>query len=268
MNHKNIIKIEDRKLGDEWKEWKGKLGKNEKNASSGKRLFVLVLLITLFFLGLTGFFFWYLITPRLNQFHPHLSIWVGLVFTAAWLLMAIWFCVMVLSLLLEKDILLFWGRKRVTLTFLVPFVMKIGLRFGFSWDRMSNSIVKIYNQLTKSSIKNTAPENILILLPRCLQKNLIQRITQTAKNFNIHVATVAGGSKALEIISELRPHAIIGVACERDLLSGIQEVIGRIPVIGIPNIRPEGPCKNTLIDEKELESALYTLTGLEIHLIK
>jgi hypothetical protein len=51
----------------------------------------------------------------------------------------------------------------------------------------------------------------------------------------------------------MRPKAIIAIACERDLLSGFVEVNPRIRVVGVPNERPEGPCKNTVIDKSELE---------------
>jgi hypothetical protein len=45
------------------------------------------------------------------------------------------------------------------------------------------------------------------------------------------------------------------VACERDLTSGIQDT-HPLPVYGILNERPEGPCRNTLVDLTTLEKAL------------
>ena len=57
------------------------------------------------------------------------------------------------------------------------------------------------------------------------------------------------------------------MACERDLLSGIQDICNQIPIIGIPNIRPEGPCKNTTIDLNEFEKAVHTFLGLDITII-
>ena len=58
-----------------------------------------------------------------------------------------------------------------------------------------------------------------------------------------------------------RPSAVIGVACERDLISGIRDVSPLLPTIGITNQRPEGPCKNTLIDMDALRRAIETFTG-------
>jgi hypothetical protein len=54
----------------------------------------------------------------------------------------------------------------------------------------------------------------------------------------------------------MRPQAIIAVACERDLVSGLQDVAPKIPVFAIPNKRPEGPCKNTFINIEELEASI------------
>jgi hypothetical protein len=52
------------------------------------------------------------------------------------------------------------------------------------------------------------------------------------------------------------------VACERDLLTGIRDVATRVPVIGIPNERPHGPCKNTWIDVALLENDIrYLISG-------
>ena len=45
---------------------------------------------------------------------------------------------------------------------------------------------------------------------------------------------------ARQMVKEIRPKAIIAVACERDLTSGIQDVFP-LPVIGVLNERPFGP---------------------------
>jgi hypothetical protein len=39
----------------------------------------------------------------------------------------------------------------------------------------------------------------------------------------------------------------VAVACERDLVSGIRDA-WPLPVIGLINERPEGPCVNTRVD--------------------
>ena len=62
--------------------------------------------------------------------------------------------------------------------------------------------------------------------------------------------------EARRIIGETSPGAIVAVACERDLITGIQDVAPKIPVIGLPNSRPEGPCADTVINTEELQQAI------------
>jgi hypothetical protein len=47
------------------------------------------------------------------------------------------------------------------------------------------------------------------------------------------------------------------VACERDLSSGIQDSYP-LPVFGVVNYRPQGPCYDTLVDLERVEEALKT----------
>ena len=63
-----------------------------------------------------------------------------------------------------------------------------------------------------------------------------------------------------KIIIENKPKAVIAVACERDLTSGIQDM-KHIPVLGIFNKRPNGPCVDTFIDIHEVEDAINFLTN-------
>ena len=51
---------------------------------------------------------------------------------------------------------------------------------------------------------------------------------------------------------------IVSVACERDLTSGIIDV-GNIPVIGIVNERPNGPCYNTCVNVNMLKEKLDSI---------
>lgn len=67
-----------------------------------------------------------------------------------------------------------------------------------------------------------------------------------------------GGTLARKIIIENKPNFIIAVACQRDLVEGIQEVFP-IPVYGVLNQRPEGPCVNTRVDVSKIEKALQNI---------
>ena len=68
---------------------------------------------------------------------------------------------------------------------------------------------------------------------------------------------------ARRIVLENRPEAIVAVACELDLTAGIQDTYP-IPVIGILNERPNGPCINTKADlEKVRRGILDFVEGAE-----
>ena len=66
---------------------------------------------------------------------------------------------------------------------------------------------------------------------------------------------VTGGTLARKAIKEQHPGAVIAIACERDLSLGIQD-ISAIPVLGILNRRPHGPCMNTDVDMNRVQTAL------------
>ena len=60
-------------------------------------------------------------------------------------------------------------------------------------------------------------------------------------------------------VIDIKPKAIIAIACERDLTEGILDT-NPLPVMGILNIRPEGPCKNTKVDlDKVIEGIKFFL---------
>jgi hypothetical protein len=59
------------------------------------------------------------------------------------------------------------------------------------------------------------------------------------------------------MVMQARPKAIVAVACERDLTSGIQDVFP-VPVLGVFNERPFGPCFNTRVDMEKVEAAILS----------
>ena len=257
----------DRKLGDEWKNWGGEIDSETLGSPAGKRTFMGVLLLVWLSLGGFGALVCYLIAPRLAQFYTALPLMLLLVLAAIWMVLGLWFLLMALSLWTGKDFLVHFKSKTLSLTFLIPIAFRMGHRIGISKDKLSNSFVRVSNLLIKTRVRKVRSEDLMILLPRCLTPALLKRINAVAKSLNIQAFTVSGGSKARALLQEHRPKALIGVACERDLLSGLQDVLDYLPVIGLPNRRPHGPCKDTEIDWDEFERALITFLGRddEIH---
>lgn len=255
----------DRKLGDEWLGWDGDLAAAKLHAETGKRLFLGLAILSIILLALGLLFFWYLIEPRISQLNSRIAqtfryILVGLIF-----LLLFVFIQTILSIILNRNLLLRINNKDFSITFLTPLILSLGKKIGISYDRIGNSFIKVSNSLIMTTRWKISRSKIIILLPRCLRRPIQKQIIAIANKYQCSIFTVPGGELARKIIAEHKPAAVIGVACERDLLSGIRDV-HNIPVIAIPNQRPEGPCKNTIVDYKKIEDAVKFFLGSKVQL--
>lgn len=242
-----------RVLGEEWLDWDGEQSKEDSRESWAT--FLLLSLAVLAILILIGFLFLYLVLPRFESFG---TLWAAVI-TASILgiagVLILWYLLVLFSLLMKKryiNVCLDSSNKLIY--FLLPHVSRLASLFGISSDRLSHSFILLNNMLTGPPGENGM---ILVLLPRCLRKDLMDKLKVACELYPDVVYHIApGGTVARKIIKKTGPRAIVAIACERDLLSGIVEISGRIPVIGIPNRRPEGPCRDTVIDLNELKAAL------------
>lgn len=138
--------------------------------------------------------------------------------------------------------------------------------------------IELNNIIVKTNKRKYEPHEVLLILPHCIQyhectykitgvknnckmcgKCEIGDITKMCKDKQIALEVVTGGTAARNVIKSRRPKVIFAVACERDLFMGIVDV-RVIPVIGIKNEQPNGPCFDTKVDvklmEKEIDSIL------------
>ncbi len=157
---------------------------------------------------------------------------------------------------------------------LFPLMVIVGRLLGISRDKVQQSFIAVNNQLVRSNVGKVKPDRLLILLPHCIQINdcnikitgdvhrckgcgkcEIKDLVAVADKYRVALSVATGGTLARRIIKEKRPKAIIAVACERDLTSGIVDSYP-LPVIGILNDRPFGPCMNTRVDMQDVKEAL------------
>jgi len=249
----------DRKLGDEWEDWNGEAANDV--VEEKKTTFLWVAFAAAGIIAALSLFTWYMIIPRLEQFHSVLPMVIGGGIIGGILLLALVLLSITITAITEKGYLASCVRKNFLFSFLVPLAVQLGNRFGISRDRMGNSFIKINNILVRTTARPLPSESILVLLPRCIEKETRKTILGMIEEFHCKSYTATGGSSARKMIVDLKPMAIVAVACERDLLSGLQDVAPKIPVIAIPNKRPEGPCKNTVIDLDFFRDSLFQLTG-------
>jgi len=245
-------KESDRKLGDEWEDWDGT---PEEDVEEPKTRFLsLATWVYAIFLGLI-LLAGYLMKPRVEELPPYLSQPLELMFLLLTLASLVFYLTFLLEALANKRVLPYGWSERMLL-WLLPKAVWLGRRMGLSRDRVFNSFIKVNNTLSRSHTDAGTRKKLLILLPRCLSRETRQEIKKLMEGRNHAVATAGGGEEARKAIRKEKPDFIIALACERDLASGIRDVALRVPVIGIPNKRPEGPCKNTLVDLKEFKEAL------------
>lgn len=243
----------DRVLGDEWLDWKGI--DEPSTISEGKRTFLLLSLAVLAIFVLLGFLFWYLVLPRFEQYGHVYAVLLTVVVTVAALFFLVWYALLIGAVVSQRIYLAICLRGGSNLfIMLFPVVARLARSFGISRDRVSHSFIEVSNRLVSPTKREG---RVLVLLPRCLSKDMRREIRTICDGFPDVVSHVApGGTEARRIIRATAPRAIVAIACERDLVAGIHETVPRIPIIGIPNTRPLGPCKDTSIDVEKFRSAL------------
>ena len=237
----------------------------------GKNLFLSLSFLGVLALGLIFVGFWYLVAPRLGQVYGELPMVVGLVLLATYLAVVALFSLIVISVYLQRDLI---SAKKITVRILFPLALTIGAFLGIPKDEIRGSFIEVNNSLVMASSRLVPGDRLLLLLPHCLQNfECPHRVTSEVRNcrrcggceiadlitmcdaYGIKMSIATGGTLARRVIVETRPKAIVAVACERDLTSGLQDAYP-IPVIGVLNERPHGPCRDTRVDLAKVEAAI------------
>jgi hypothetical protein len=256
MNQDYQDKPRDRKLGDQWIDWKGGVESLESDIDENLRTFFLLALGIIFIFFTLLPIAWYMIKPRIFQLNYFISALIEWSVTGLAIICLLLFLAEGISVLgFKKSIFPYRWREKFIL-YLLPKTIWLGAKLGINRDRVGSSFIKAHNLLTKNFADNLNTERILILLPRCLKKEIRNEILNRVNKNGYKVVTAGGGEQAREAIREYQPTFILALACERDLMSGITDVAEKIPVLAIPNKRPEGPCKNTEVYLSELDETL------------
>lgn len=183
---------------------------------------------------------------------------------------------LVADVLLGKELPLFKRLRGVTVSLYLPLMMVIGRALGLSKEMIQSSFIKVNNELIISRGKRYVPDELLLLMPHCLQNSdcdikltydvrkcarcgncPIDGLVELSDKYGINLVIATGGTIARSIVVKKRPKLILAVACERDLASGIQD-ISPLPAFGVLNIRPYGPCFNTQVSHERLEEVIRT----------
>jgi hypothetical protein len=146
---------------------------------------------------------------------------------------------------------------------------------GIKPENIDHLYIELKNSIHRDIFRRIGPEQKLVFLPQCLRNSRtcravlgptgwkcmkcsghrtckVFRIKQTAESLGYRVFVVPGGSMVFKIIEKLKPKAVLGVGCIKELVMAAEEL--RIPAQGIPLLR-DG-CVNTDVSLKEVFDAL------------
>src|SRR5918995_2002846 len=242
----------DRRLGHEWDEWDGRPLPNSGNYDSSPALFFAWSAITLVVgLGLVALVV-FLLAPRLADAHPNAPriIWSALLLAGS--ILWIWWAALFLSYELKRPLLPEWLAERGPFLRLMRLTSRVAGRFGRR-DWVENAAVKVYNALALLRGRKVGTGELLLLIPRCLSKETLDGVLGVAGRYGVPVFVATRGQLARRVIRERRPRAVVAVACERGLVSGLHGLAGKVPVLGLTMTLPSGPCKDALLDLEKLE---------------
>jgi uncharacterized protein len=247
--------------------------------TKGKDLFLALSTISLVIMMIITTLLWWFISPRLHEISGVLAGISLTILRIFYLVLILGTILVYLTCYLERNFLIAQFAVATFIKVLFPVTIILGSLVGINKDRIRISFIHVNNSFIKALRKKFSSKDVLILLPHCLQntdcdiritfninncndceKCSICQLKKISQKYNIHIAVATGGTLARKIIVENKPKLVIAVACQRDLVSGIQEVFP-IPSFGILNERPFGPCINTTVAIDAVELALKNLVS-------
>lgn len=211
----------------------------------------------------------------LARIHPWLPVIAGGLAVSAAIGVAAAFVLLLVATVLGRDVPYSRKLRSLVIKVLLPILVQIAKLVGIPREQVQHAFVEVNNELVLAHLNHGAPpDRVLVLLPHCLQhsectvkityrvdnckrcgKCPIKDLLELAERHRVDLAVATGGTIARRLVVEKRPQLIVAVACERDLTSGIRDTTP-LPVYGIFNRRPYGPCLNTQVDIGRIEKLL------------
>lgn len=146
-------------------------------------------------------------------------------------------------------------------------------------QKLDSAVIALNNLLVKRRRKRAKPEEVLLLIPSCLQnseckQNLVHDVCNCkrcgsckvcdvldlAERYGVKPFGAAGGRIALIEAGKKQIKAVVAVACEKELREGILAAFPKA-VLAVVNLRPHGPCKDTSVVLADVEEALQVFLG-------
>src|SRR5438093_437997 len=128
-------------------------------------------------------------------------------------------------------------------------------------DLVGHAAIDIYHTLFVRRGRKVGKGELLVLIPRCLSKQALDGVLAIAGRYEVPVFVATRGQLARRVIRERRPRAVLAVACERDMMTGLRDVAGKLPVLGLTMRLPNGPCRDAMLDLETMERWVQSLVG-------
>ncbi len=243
-----------------------------------QKFFMKLMCGTCFFFFVCISLLWFIPFVILNYLHEFF-LYVSIFLSVALLTLIVFFCTA--FLIHSKTGKVFCGLKKIRkfiVKFLFPCMEWLGQLFGISREKILQSFIMVNNEMVLKSGLLVNISDILLLIPHCIQNSECRhRLTFKVENcvrcakcdianilylkdkFQFSLYVVNGGTSARRIVVDSNPKLIIAIACNRDLSSGIQDTYP-LPVFGILNERPYGPCFNTRCNCSKIQDAIDFFT--------
>jgi uncharacterized protein len=249
-----LIKIEtDRRLGHEWDEWDGTPLPNGGNFSTTATRYFLFTAVGLVLVSAIAAAGVYLLAPRLASLGRRLPAVLYGTIAAFAVLSLVWLVLIAVAYITGRRILPERLAERGLLLRTVNLAWRVGEIFGVQRDWTDHASVLVYDRLALARSRTVSPNELLILIPRCLSRASLDGVLDIARRYDVAAFVATRGQLARRVIRERRPKAVVAVACERDMISGLHDVAGRVPVLGLTMQLPNGPCKDASIDIGQME---------------
>jgi len=217
---------------------------------------------------------WIIPYVGLTSIHPWAPWVLGAVIAAA-IGTVTWFSLaLFLNILFGKPVLFSKKTRGIAIKIFLPLMTGVGRLLGISQESVRASFIQVNNEIVQAEGRSYTPDEVLLLMPHCLQNSQCRyRLTYNIENcrrcgeceiasllafsesYGVKLAIATGGTIARRIVVQNRPKLIIAVACERDLSSGVQDTYP-LPVFGILNERPFGPCLDTTVALNQVQWAI------------
>jgi hypothetical protein len=143
---------------------------------------------------------------------------------------------------------------------------------------LDRALIGLNNLSVRGRRPRVRPGGVLVLLPSCLQASDCKQnvvgdlaacrrcgrcklgpILDLCEARGVPCAIAKGGRVAVQRARQPEVKAIVAVACEKELRSGIIACLPK-PVFALANERPNGPCNWTDVDVNQVEAAIDWLT--------